>query len=389
MSKTPSYYVLWPKGSGRKPQKLTSDYSGGRKFEAQELPEPLELGPDKISDFKGGKELQRHVGRNIRIAAVMGKKLHISDTGQSVMLSENLDQDSAFGQQEIRYLDRVCAHLDQARRKDVRQEFTKLGLDPFLLDHRTLSNVRTALDQDTPQKVLEGVASMRTREATTLNVMLKLFRNELTSGLKMATDFHDRMVRSTEMVLDPDMPFARIRHAFALKSHELDERFELIDETAARPVRNNSKARQAAEEVMEHYAAIHKFTDPSKDRLYDRLKPGLTHPDPDVRSYMAASVVFTKIGRAAPDLFDLLKDENKVVVKSSVAALGEIGHPKAAGPIGKIMRASGDPEVREICIASLGSIGTRMARGILKRWEPYETDPTCSDDIKLWRKREP
>jgi len=385
MGKSRQYYILWPKGSGKKPEKATTDWNGSPIFEAAELPEPIMLGPETVSDFKGESQLLTHVGKNLRIAMVEGKKIHVSDTGSSIITSLALDRDSAMGPQQTAYMRRLGAQVDDAR--VMGKEYERLGIDRRFLNQRVLSNVRTALEADSPEKILEGVASMRKEEAESLYLLSAVFRNELTAGLPLAVDFHERIGETLSRVLDPNQRYGRVRNAFALKSHELGERFDIVERSTRGPGKNYAVARDAAEGVMEHYAAISDFTVPSRDMYYDKLQAGLRHPDPQVRGYLAASVVYTKIGRTTPEMLKLLGDDNKTVVKAAVMALGEIGHPKAAQPVGRILRAAADPEVREIAAMSLSRIGTEQALGILTRWEPKETDETIKADIAGYRKR--
>jgi hypothetical protein len=371
MSKTDTF-ILWPEGKA-KPQKATNPHMKGDVFSADQLPEPVVLGQLQEVKYKGKRSLAEHVGKTIRIATIKSKKLTIHDTGLTILPSIVLDRDIGFGTGEATFMVRLRKLVGNV--KEVQADFKKgLDFENYPAD-RGLDNIRKALDGKWPLAVLEGIVSLSNEESSILTVLIDSRVNELMRGIPIAAQFKEKLMISLRNNIDPEHKWTRHRKWFILKPKELSERFQTVHDGAGYDAAN------AAEDIMEHYAIVGNFTEPSKDQYLLEIIEGLGHKNPHVRSFLTSALVFLKPIRAFQYLPPLLEDKSRSVRKAAIMALGELRDERAVKHIRKFLDDA-NPEVREITVASLYVIGGHQSYRLLEKRLRKEEDVVIRDDIR-------
>ena len=373
-NQNPEHQIIWPRWMGKQPQQATNVAEGAHGFVADQLSEPLKLGKkSEVIGYAGPDSLKAFAGDTIKVARIEGKTAVIRDSGIGHLPSVAADMDLSFGFQENQYMERLRGifKVNQRVGDDLRQG---LGIE-WVPDERALVNIRRALSGETPNELFEAVSSLNQAESAILLAEMDFNRETLNDRIILAKVFVGKLRVALRNNIDPDHEYSRLRDRFVLRPHELASRFKTIEEHV------DDYAVNSAEDVMEHYAVVSRFIEPSKDQHLDRILGCLKHPMPMVKSYMAGALVFLKPARAYEHLLPLLNDEKRVVYKAAIMALGELRDERAVDRIKKFVRHK-DPEVREITVAALIAIGGEEAYQVMKKRLRHEPDMVIRDDIE-------
>lgn len=154
---------------------------------------------------------------------------------------------------------------------------------------------------------------------------------------------------SVQALLKSDNFGDRLRAVNQLRQIEPSVAFELIQSAITD---NNVRVRYAA------VSQLSSLGQQSRSRSLDILRRCLVEdPEPDVQAAAADSLGALRLGEAYEDLQALYDRSSEWLVKFSiVAALGELGNPKAFDLL-KTALDSGNELVKTAAIGSLGELG--------------------------------
>ncbi|MFH0861608.1 MAG: HEAT repeat domain-containing protein [Candidatus Altiarchaeota archaeon] len=368
-----TYVIIWPDWMKKGPQPATNPKVGDTGFTADQLPEPLNLSETAtVIRYDGPESLKMLIGDTLRVAKVDGGRALILDSDLRILPSVVADMDVSFSFHERQYVERLGRAFGDSR--DVRSDIREgLGVD-FVPEDAMLAAIRKALGGKNQNLLFESVTALNPFESALVLAEMDFRGDELTRRLALAGPFIGKLRCALRNNLDPDHQYVRVRDRFVMRQHELTDRFKTIEEHV------DDSAVSAAEDVMEHYAVVSRFVEPSKDQYLDRIIGCLKHPKPMVKSFMAGALVFLKPARAYEHLLPILGDDRKAVYKPAIMALGELRDERAVEHIERFIRHK-DPEVREIVVASLTAIGGEKAYKIMDDRLRRERDMVIRDDI--------
>jgi HEAT repeat protein len=105
--------------------------------------------------------------------------------------------------------------------------------------------------------------------------------------------------------------------------------------------------------------------------------------DPNMALRNNAAFALGEIGdcEAAPHLIELLRDPEERVRKSAIKALGMICAKDAVAPLVQLLDIDNSRVIRKSAIRSLGQIGDPKAFGAVERFVSH-SDPTLADAAK-------
>jgi len=116
-------------------------------------------------------------------------------------------------------------------------------------------------------------------------------------------------------------------------------------------------------------------------RAVPALIESLKDPNMALRSNAAFALGEIGASEAAPRLIDLLRDPEERVRKSVVKALGMIRAKEAVAPLIQVLDADNSRVIRKSALRSLGQIGDPKAFGAVERFISH-ADPTLADAAK-------